>query len=135
MKFITNFICSTILEKRLSKQFAASSLSGNIFLFSIKVFFSLDFVIPERKDLIVCQNVLLPATFFSLRLAKYFLLYFFALFIWFLFFGLEILFASLGFFKILFLSFVFSIVVLDKIFFMNVISFSQIHFSCEQHFD
>lgn len=35
--------------------------------------FSLDFVFFERKSLIVYQNVLLSTLFFSLRLAKYFL--------------------------------------------------------------
>ena len=53
--------------------FAASALSETIFLFSIKVFFSLDFAIYARKDLIVCQNVLLSEIFFSLRFANYFL--------------------------------------------------------------
>ena len=63
---------STILEKKLLRQFATSVLPEITFLFSIKLFFSLDFVFSNRKGFIVCQNFLLSVIFFTLKLAKYF---------------------------------------------------------------
>ena len=45
------------------------------FTFSIKLFFSLNFVFFNRKGFIVCQNFLLFVTFFTLKLAKYFFLF------------------------------------------------------------
>ena len=69
-KFLTTF------EKNLLRVFATSKSSDIISSFLIKVIFSLDLFLSERKGLTVCQNFLLSMMFFSLMFAKYYLLTF-----------------------------------------------------------
>ena len=108
------------IRKKLLRQYATSASSETKFLFSIKVIF------PQRKGLIVCQNLLLSVISFSSRLAKYF---FFSFrnsdTHQFLCLLQENLFAADGSFKNLFLNFVLYIIALDNALFINRLLFSR----------
>ena len=128
-KFFWNFQIFNKIREIVVKGICYLLIISYNFLFFTKVIFSLDLFFSVGKGLIVCQNFLLSVIFFLLRFAKYSLFTFLRSdtqkFFCFVFLNL---FATVGFFKKVFLKYVLSIMDLDNTLAMKGLLFPRMYF-------